>query len=440
MSRWAPLLLLALPVAAAVAGDPPAAPPPPAPVPRPTKLPEGPVIPGVHWEADFEAGLARSTREGRPVFLAVNELENQPGGDFPTPDYGVSTRPYVCYVANSHDHPPEKRPDGTVVCSRYRTGTCAAHQAALRWAVKRLDVKISPAHAVFEPDGAVLYSGEYVQSAPTPSMLDEMLVKTSPRLAMRHVWTAREARLETLSKAPAAELEKAAEAWVAEGDGLAPAGLAALLDQEEDAARRAALEAALGKAGAAAVPVLFDAVDAATSAPDKDPDAALRAARLAAAADPAFGAWAAARVLARARDEGVRARAKAAGLAAAAAKAPTAPAPPAAPPLAEGLASPSRETRRASLLAAKPEEVLAKREAVARALADRWEEVRVAAAIALRRAGDAEGAEVLLAAVGDPVEGPDARAALAALAGADLGEDPAAWEIFVREPKTGGGR
>jgi HEAT repeat protein len=58
--------------------------------------------------------------------------------------------------------------------------------------------------------------------------------------------------------------------------------------------------------------------------------------------------------------------------------------------------------------------------------------VRVAAAIALRRAGDGRGADVLLGVLADPVEGPEARAALLVIAGRDVGEDPAAWEEFLR--------
>ena len=100
--------------------------------------------------------------------------------------------------------------------------------------------------------------------------------------------------------------------------------------------------------------------------------------------------------------------------------------------LPAALKSPSRDERRAALLLADAAAVTAAKPAVVAAFADPAEEVRVAAAIALRRAGDGRGADVLLGALSDPVEGPEARAALLAIAGRDVGEDPAAWEEFLR--------
>ena len=44
-----------------------------------------------------------------------------------------------------------------------------------------------------------------------------------------------------------------------------------------------------------------------------------------------------------------------------------------------------------------------------------------------------------LAALSDPVEGPEAHEALVGLAGKDLGDEAAAWEAFLRVP-TGGAR
>ena len=61
-----------------------------------------------------------------------------------------------------------------------------------------------------------------------------------------------------------------------------------------------------------------------------------------------------------------------------------------------------------------------------------WSAVFFAAAVALRRAGDPAGADVLLKAMEDPVEGPEVRWALTKLAGDDRGDTAGAWEEFVR--------
>lgn len=60
-------------------------------------------------------------------------------------------------------------------------------------------------------------------------------------------------------------------------------------------------------------------------------------------------------------------------------------------------------------------------------LGDPIEELRVAAAVALRRAGDPAGADVLLKAIEDPVEGPEVRWALTKLAGDHRGDTAGAW-------------
>ncbi len=58
---------------------------------------------------------------------------------------------------------------------------------------------------------------------------------------------------------------------------------------------------------------------------------------------------------------------------------------------------------------ATPDEVKAAKEKVLAALKDPIEEIRVAAALALRLAGDGSGADILLASIADPVEGPEVR-------------------------------
>lgn len=466
-------------------GDPPSANPPAPPAPKPLRLPEAPAVPGIHYEPDFEAGVKRAAQEGRPVFFAIHALEDQPGGDFRSAEYGVAARPFVSFVGNDKDHGSTVLPDGTRVCSKYGTGTCKAHQDALAFVVARLTADgslISPSHWVLGPDGETVWHGDYVQSTPAPGDLDGFAVRLSPRLSMRGVWTAREERTTALSKTPAEKLEKAAGEWLGSSDALAPAGVAALLDQESSAKRRTALLAALSGAGPRAVPVAFDAVDDATSKDDATDQ--VRWVEAALKMDDAFGGWALARALLRSKDSHWSdvARGKAA-------LSPTAPAVPlegrpdavrarlaealllkgdkaaakvlsaaqggglsrgrvdralrragTAPPLdlAGALASGSRDDKRAALMGADAAAVASAKAAAVEALADPAEEVRVAAAVALRRAGDGRGAAVLLAVLADPVEGPEARAALIEIAGHDVGEDPAAWEEFLRAGGGGG--
>jgi HEAT repeat protein len=92
---------------------------------------------------------------------------------------------------------------------------------------------------------------------------------------------------------------------------------------------------------------------------------------------------------------------------------------------------PGATTSVGSAAATSPRAKAAKAKLVAY-LGDPIEELRVAAAVALRRAGDPAGADVLLKAIEDPVEGPEVRWALTKLAGDDRGDTAGAWEEFVR--------
>lgn len=101
----------------------------------------------------------------------------------------------------------------------------------------------------------------------------------------------------------------------------------------------------------------------------------------------------------------------------------------------------TRDERRLAFSLATPDEVKAAKEKVLAALKDPIEEIRVAAALALRLAGDGSGADILLASIPDPVEGPEVRAALSPLAGGDRGADPGPWEDVVRvDAGAGGGK
>jgi hypothetical protein len=473
---FVPLALAAL-AATGFAADEPAQPKKPV----PKKLPVV-EIPGIRFERDFLAGLRRAAREGRPVLFAVNAIDEGEVGNqiaatalYPSRELGEPSRSFVCFVCNPTSHPDRTLADESVVCGRYGVGTCACHKEALAWILRRHSPDgesiISPSHFVFEPDGALAWHEDYVQSAPTPERLDEWTVRISPRLAMRRVWTARDARLTALGKKPAAELEAAAREWISTRDALAPAGLVAMLDQESDPARRAALFAALAHAGAAAAPLLFDSVDAATSDPDGDPEAAKAWVTLASAIDPHLGNWAVARRIVRSKEPEMRGTARllaekvAPALRARMAEALLLAGDQAAAALLDGEAkdvlpaarierarraaglvapSPAGEIwweERAKILAASVEEVKKRRDELLLHLEKKSTstELRVAAALALRRAGDGVGVPILLWALADPVEGPEARAELARMAGGtDLGDDPSAWEPWLRGGEGGG--
>ncbi len=451
---------------------------------------------GIHWEEDFEAGMRRAVLEGRPVLFAVNALldEGETGNrmvateTYVAKEMGDASRPFVCFVCNPNDHPATKRPDGTEVCSRYGTGTCACHKAALDYVLKRFAFAgtdlISPSHFVIDPDGLPIYQGQYMQSCPTPKQLEELLAKASPTQALRFVWTAREAELAELSKTPVKELAEKARTWLATKDAMAVAGLVASLDQETDPVRRDALLQALG-AGPIPSPgdaAIEDMARAASSAPARAAPMALAWAKAAVAASREVALSILARVTVRIADptQAFRASAELAGLADGSPGDPTGvtwsarvaarvrevaallgdrsqaqalvDAPVDLPPgrveraaRRAGIPRPlsfdtgTRDERRLALSLATADEVKAGKAKVLAALKDPIEEIRVAAALALRLAGDASGAEILLAAIPDPVEGPEVRAALSALAGGDRGADPGPWEDVVRVDASAGG-
>lgn len=464
-----------------------------APRPSPARL-------GITWERDFEAGRRRSAAEGRPVFLAVNALvdEGETGNAFlwreayASKAMGDASRSFVCFVANPNEHASDRLPDGSEICRRYGVGTCACHREAMRFAMARLSADgqtiVSPFHAVIDPDGRVVYRAEYMQGCPSPSALEGHLVALAPGRALRDVWTSREERLDALSKTPTRGLEAAARTWLEARDPMAAAGLVAMHEQEADGERRAALRAAIGTAGASALPVVEGAVDAVTTVPDADPDATSAWISLALKVDRDFGALAAARAILRTKDRArasawreaaeavvgsledpaptpgrlvlAEALARLAGDPRAFARAATAAAWPrwrtrralaaataagrdvAAPGAGADVAptSPARDDLRAQLFDAAINGLPVDLKLAADALARPEEEVRVAAALALRVAGDFRGVEILRAAIADAVEGPEVRAGLSRLAGGDRGADPEAWADVLTAPAKGGAR
>ncbi len=433
-----------------------------------------PAPPGVRWEESVEGALARSAREGRPLLVCVNALEDERAnvqlatGDYRSEAWGRATRPYVCLVANPNGHAAAGG-----ACARYGHAPCATHQAALAWVIRRFapdGALISPQHLILEPDGDVAYRKEYFTGEERPALFEGWLARLTPGLAQRIAAIDREARITELGRLPATKVGDAARAWLAAPeDGLAASGLLVALDEAAEPPRRLALIAALARCPYALVPALVPAAEAVTYAPDERPEEALAWVGALLEADRPTGVWAAARVLVRARDPGLRsrlltlwsARPDDAGESAAreeALRLAGLPVPSGARvPDAEGLervallrrerarrrgatgggplpgdlaARPPGEQRRL-LLGAAPESVEARGPEVEHLLlATPHARVRTAAALALlaarRPAGGATAATVL-AAVLDVLEGPEARALAAQRLGEDYGEDGEAW-------------
>lgn len=465
--------------------------PPPAPAPAPVappapKPPPRPPHQGIRWEREFDAGMRRAVAEGRPVFVAVNALvdEGETGNaylareTYASKEMGAATRAFVAFVANPTGHAVDREPDGSETCRRYGIGTCLCHQDAMRWVLGHLagadGAIISPYHAVLDPDGAIVYRGEFMQSCPTPEMLERFLVELSPSLALRDVWTSREAKLAALAKTESGALQRAAAEWIDSKDPMAAAGLVALHGQESDPDRRGRIRFALALAGPSALSAIEDALDAATSTPDVDPDGLPGWLDAAIRIDPAFGVLSTARAVMRSKaperrkslwdfawkslqqqsrdaldsarvesnallgQESVReelpALAKAAGwsparLLRAEVRAGTeikAPRAEDRDAVRSWLFESARSGRRIDVSIAE------------KALARPEEEVRIAAALALRVAGDYRGVELLRAAIADPVEGPEVRAMLAPLAGGDRGDDAEAWADVLTAPAKAG--
>ena len=481
----------ALPPAPVVPGPASPAPGPASPTAKPDR-PKAPPIVGMAWERDFDAGVRRSIVEGRPIYVCVNALLDEgEGGNralfetyYRAPEAGFATKEWVCLVANGNRHEDTVLPDGSKICSRYASGTCACHQAALAYALKRWSADgstlVSPSHYVVDPDGRSVYQADYMQGRLAFPALDAYLAQLSPRLASRTVWTSRESKMKELGTIPVDRLAAWGREWIAAGDAYAPVGLAAAMDGATDAATVLALLDALRTTPLALASVLQDALEAATAEPGADPELALAWIATALVVDKDLGAWGAARAIARAMkpelvgkitavwvgtlekpdasampqtaiarlgeamalrgDKGAvslilntGAALPPARVAHAAAKAGV--------PLVAATGLAPRDARREALLAsgAEPtkEERVALVAALSVALRDPIEEIRVAAALALRRIGDSAGADLLLRALSDPVEGPEVHAALTAMAGDDRGGDAAAWESFVRATDGG---
>jgi len=288
---WAALSTVVL------AGDakaPPHKPPPP---------------PGVHWERDVPAGLARAMREGRPVLFAINALENEAANNrlaqsaYRSAAWGAATRGYVAFVCNGGTHAAP----GETACARYPGLVCAAHQAALTWFMQRFgEALISPQHVILEPDGDVAFRKEYFTGVVGPALLDAYLSRVSPHVAYARAGIEREAEAKRFAALPLDTFDAQATDYLAGRDGLAAATLLNVLDDSTDPARRAAVIRALRGTHDLQVPVLALAAEERVLYPADDPQETSLWIAILLEADHGMGVWAATRALVRLEDEAAR--------------------------------------------------------------------------------------------------------------------------------------
>ncbi len=450
----------------------------------PKKPPPAP--PGMRWEASLRGAWERSRREGRPLLVCVNALENEGANIrlatelYPSAAWGRATRAFVCLLANPNDH---AAPDG--LCSRYGHAPCACHKDTLSWVLRTFSPSgdlISPQHLIIEPDGGIAYRKEYFTGEEGPALFETYLTQLAPFSAQRVARLDREARIAALAKAPPAEVEALAVAWLVEPeDGLSALGVVCALEDASDKPRRHALLAALASARPAQASGLVPWLEGASATPDSEPGEALAWVRALLRVDRELGVWGAARVLARTRAAGLRAdvleavsgardgRGAAALLVADRAALEEAlrlagQPPPAglsapddeglsavplarrlrarahgkqaATPLPERLADLPPGALRAALLAATSSDVSAHAEVLTGVLTrSPYARVRCAAALALLTAKQGAAGAVertLRAALLDPLEGPETRASAVARRGADPGEDAEEWTRVLR--------
>lgn len=261
---------------------------------------------GIWWAQDFQAGLARAAREGRPVLFCVNALETEQANQrlglntYRSAAWGQATRGYVNFVCNPEDH-------GATACSRYERHVCKGHRDALTWFLKRFGQDlISPQHVILEPDGDVAFRKEYYTGVVEPALLEGYLSNVAPPIAYARAGIGREAKLKSCADLPLPELDAFASKWLAGRDGLAAAAMLNALDDCYDAPRRLALISALAHTHDLQAPVLVIAAEERMLYPTDEPAETLAWLKTLFRVDRSLGVWGATRALVRLEDEAVR--------------------------------------------------------------------------------------------------------------------------------------
>lgn len=453
-------------------------------------------IPGIRWERDFEKGLARAARLGRPVFIAVNALENEAANNrlagqlYRSPAWGEASRGYIAFVCNPNTHGAGAGP----TCSRYPGCDCATHRKALDWFLEQYGQDlISPQHVILEPDGDVAYRKQYYTGVVGPSLLENYLSNLDPKAAYARAAGTREKQIRELASCPPEEIGGRAAQWLDGRDGLAAAALVNVLDDAYDESRRTAVIRALSQTPGLQVPVLLLAAEERILFPQDEPAETRLWLETLFAADRRMGIWGATRALVRMdraadRDavlriwagrtptaaapgiddlpKGERAaafealilagdrRAQAGKTSAswtagrareiARARAKTGTRSAASRKLAEALETPNPRVLRPLILDAQVAEIRANEEGLAALLAQApWQRVRIAAALRLLEIRKAVGGAVagtLVPAISDPIEGPDARLRAVRILGADPGQSTAEWTRALKSFVSGGAK
>lgn len=196
---------------------------------------------GILWEEDLPAGLLRAAREGRPVLLAVNALDNEGANNrlagvlYPSAAWGDATEEWVAFVANPNGH-------GTP-CSRYGRIACETHQRILRYVIRRFapgGELISPHHLILDPDGLLRWRKAYYTGVVGPKLFEHWLPRISPVLSLDRASRLRADRIDALGELPLEEVTEAARAWLRSEDPLAASGVLCALDYCLDDDRRVA--------------------------------------------------------------------------------------------------------------------------------------------------------------------------------------------------------
>ncbi|MGE0192075.1 MAG: hypothetical protein AB7T63_08525 [Planctomycetota bacterium] len=271
---------------------------------------EGAEDAGIRWESDLVAGLERARREGRPILFAINALDEESANNqlafqlYRSRAWGDATRGYVCFACSPGDH---MRADGTN--ARFPGTPSSTCQAAFRHVVERyVEEAISPQHVIVEPDGTLAYRKPYFTGEVGPALLEAWLSRIAPAVAYSQASLQREDKVRQLLALEAPERASAVRDWALSTDGLAVGGILGVLDDVRDANERARLVRQLVAARPSQAAVMEWASLDAVFAPDDEPEVTLAWVEALLHVDPERGAVAAARALARSSDEETRTR------------------------------------------------------------------------------------------------------------------------------------